>query len=273
MKIATCIYDTDKSKLGGRLGRLPRYCGSLNIIAKYCPDINIYCFTDHHTYELIRSGHEYLLKNFNIEFVFRDLCKSDYHRKIQHLRNNIELIQNYNPVRLSNRCFELIYQKLIWMREYGCTFWIDSGLLHGDVFPLNNVKNTKERNNFIDLDILNGEKLLKLDTKYSSIFFYHNRPNNKNYKIYDTKFSYIEEPSAIGGLFKVDNMNIHNHFYNELDFLLDNNVLVTEESIFTHILKNYKIKKCYFDYMGIHKKNDKQKVSLKDALKDIIDGY
>jgi hypothetical protein len=136
----TLIYTSIYSNLwgtefGGRPGRGLHYKHSLKNILNLSPH-KIICFTGNDEVDDLKNWF-YDLNNISedkLEFIVFDLKSTKYF-------SDISKLKNIDKMKTSDRCFEIQYNKFLWLdiipelESYDRIYWFDSGLSHGGIFP------------------------------------------------------------------------------------------------------------------------------------------
>ena len=139
----TLIYTSIYSNLwgtefGGRPGRGLHYKHSLKNILNLSPH-KIICFTGDDEVDDLKNWF-YDLNNISedkLEFIVFDLKSTKYF-------SDISKLKNIDKMKTSDRCFEIQYNKFLWLdiipelESYDRIYWFDSGLSHGGIFPEKN---------------------------------------------------------------------------------------------------------------------------------------
>ena len=127
------LYGTD---LGGRPGRSHHYKWSLLNILNLGPS-KVVCFTSAEEIDELKTWfyEEHRVDPDLLEFRKFDLRKSRHYAKIQ-ANKDIDHVKN------GDRCHEIQYNKFYWAKlikdrhDYDRIYWIDAGLSHGGLFPV-----------------------------------------------------------------------------------------------------------------------------------------
>lgn len=136
----TLIYTSIYSNLwgtefGGRPGRSLHYKFSLRNILNLSPN-KVICFTSSDELSDLKDWF-YVKNNISedkLEFITFDLNLTKYSKKIKKIKKRYDM-------KTSDRCFEIQYNKFLWLDiipgllSYDKVYWFDSGLSHGGIFP------------------------------------------------------------------------------------------------------------------------------------------
>ena len=243
-KIISSIYfDLYGTELGGRPGRNDHYLYSMNSImninnAKFIIYTNNKNKIDNF---FMNNFPDKLEKYISIEY---DLYNTEY-------KDKINLIKNIESTKKSDRCIELQYSKLSWlkMNATDCEniYWIDAGLCHSGIIP---DKYLKIGNNYYDSyygsEIFTSELLDNLNKNCKEKMFVCAKDNSDYYWDSPVPSSYFSkaQPQShyhiIGGLFG-GNLNIVNYICEQFNFLA--NKLLDHEK---HLYSEEQILSCLF---------------------------
>ena len=173
----TSLYtDLYNTPLGGRASRHHQYVYSLRSISKINSNINV--FLKESNKERIQND---LKDRFysTLNLIPYDLTQCKYHGKFQ------ELLNGFNKV-WSDRCFEIMHSKVIWLNQlkettnYDYYFWIDCGLSYNGLFPHKFIGEKYDSlARYYEISLFNADvftKMLTFNEKQNSIFIVGEKP-------------------------------------------------------------------------------------------------
>jgi len=133
----TAIYSNlNGTDLGGRPSRSHHYKWSLLNILNLKPS-KVVCFTSAEEIDELKSWFydEHQVDTDLLVFREFDLRKSKHY-------DNIQVNKDVEQVKSGDRCHEIQYNKFFWAKliedrhDYDRIYWIDAGLSHGGLFPV-----------------------------------------------------------------------------------------------------------------------------------------
>lgn len=237
--LISCAYYNLPEEYNGRIARKNHYLESLKTISHTEAPLHLYINPCEH--DEMRN----YIKKDNIIYKCQNLNELPIYNKIAEIKKTSYLEKQ--------RCYEIMYSKTFWLREvikstnYDYYFWIDAGLSYSGLFPhrlrtnpnstnaYDMYYNYKVFNNTLINNIINqcGEKLwcICFDQKIKTWAAYAPQ------KFFTNKLPL----HMVGGMFggKKDKiLNFCDSFDKLLDQMLSENILLTEEQIYTVLVCN-----------------------------------
>jgi hypothetical protein len=247
VKIISAIYfDMYGTDLGGRTSRNDHYLYSMNSIMNI-DNVDFVIYTNNKTKVDTFFLEKYPNKINKFKSIEYNLYNNIY-------RDKINKLKNVEETKKSDRCIELQYSKLYWIKEncYNADFiyWIDAGLCYSGLFP-NRYLNINSKNyydQYYGSKIFNNKFLNNLIQYTSDSILVCAKDNVKNY--WDGSLPsnfFISNPCSdkhiIGGFFGGNSkkMSVLSDAFNELtENLLDKeSKLYSEEQILSCLYYNY----------------------------------
>ena len=247
IKIISAIYfDMYGTDLGGRTSRNDHYLYSMNSIMNI-DNVNFIIYTNDKSKVDTFFLDKYPNKMHKFKSIEYDLYNNIYKDKINRLKNVEE-------TKKSDRCVELQYSKLFWIKEnsYDSDFiyWIDAGLCYSGLLP-NKYLNTSS-NNYYDKyygsTIFNNKFLNNLIQCTKDSILVCAKDNVKNYWDCSLPSNFFtsnlcSDKHIIGGFFggNVNQMSFLSDAFNKLTIkVLDTeSKLYSEEQILSCLYYNY----------------------------------
>jgi hypothetical protein len=248
--IVTAIYDNiHGTDLGGRQGRGYHYRHSLKTLCDNISDAYFIIYTDASIVDDITSFLKEHFINHNYEIRTYDLRKSDYSDKI----NKTKCIEE---AKKSDRCIELQYSKITWLKTLADTcndddyiYWFDAGLSYTGLIPNKYLLMDGSYNgeNFYST-IFNNTLLNNLIKFTKDKLFIIRKENMNNFWSHGLPDKYflkgkVNDYHVIGGIFggrKYAVKLLHERFDALANSILDNeNILYSEEHILTGVYVNH----------------------------------
>lgn len=246
--LVTCMFNnTYSTPLGGR-NRETMYKESLPCIAKM--PVDIICFTSTEEYHGIC---EFVQDNCltNVTVLTYDLTAQDYHSRIMQVKDS-DPATYYDELFWQTRCPHIMWGKtrmlshVIANYDYNQLFWIDAGLsassfMWEKYFPLidTHQKYYYSEGMFTET-FLNSLKYLGKQKIFGIL---HTRPNNMPIAAEFNSRPYDDYSAMIGGLFGGPRHHMQwfcSHFEDYVNRVLDKNMLISEESIYSGIHNDFK---------------------------------
>ena len=233
-KIVSAVYfDLYGTDLGGRPGRNDHYLYSLNsIMGTNTAQFIIYTNDKNKVDEFFTQYYPDKLSRYSsIEY---DLYNTEYKDKINQKKNLLE-------TRKSDRCIELQYCKLSWLKmnissdvEY--IYWIDAGLCYSGLLPNKYLKIGPNYNDsYYGSDIFTSKFIDNLNAEAGDKIIVCAKDNVDYYWDCGVPEQYFKSFNSsyhiIGGLFGGNNQTVNNLC--SLFYLLANNLLDKEDRIYS----------------------------------------
>ena len=263
VSFVTCVYDDlHDTEFAGRHNRGTHYAFSL--AQMHDMGAPIYCFTDKRNMmkyipSFLSSGYE------NYKFVNYNLNDSPYFDKIQEIKDSNPMMYRTSPS-WASRCLEIMWGKFDFItyaaEDMGLNsgkhlYWVDAGLSHPGVLPAKfntlhpeqNFKTASHEYAYrFTMNRIFNDKLPDYLVEYTGdgklLHFLCTSPQHSDASHLRRKIttpSYIG--TAVGGLFGGDVKIMYDWAQQAKEVckdLLDNNFLIKEEDVLTHLI-NYNL--------------------------------
>jgi hypothetical protein len=228
------------TEFGGRPSRERHYRESLINILNMKPS-HCVCFTSKDEYDEL-CDYFYNKKNISKELLdvrIFNLEDSKYF-------NEIKIKKDLEKMKKTDRCFEIQYNKFFWfesinnVNEYDRVYWIDAGLSHGGLFPIQ-YRINDTFNEYYNITLFTPDLIQRINNKTESKLFLLAKNNTGKFfwsqtipnKYYN---EYNRNKHIVGGMFggtpkmykKILNMFdelLHNLLINENDLYLEEQIM------------------------------------------------
>jgi hypothetical protein len=241
----TCYYGKlAGTKFGGRSGREENYLQSFVSLSKMPADFVIYTSAEEKP-KLEKFIKENITTNNKITIIEYNLENFELHKKIN------GILGGFNNL-LTDRCFEIQYNKLYWLQnhineDYDTIYWIDMGLSHLGLWPQKFTFGHDWYTKQFYFNIFNEKVLNNLNaavTSKNKIFIITlDMIKNRGYQVPELKYYGSNSDKAgqihvVGGWFggpKAQLQKVIEDFKLKANTILNSGVLYTEEQVLSVI--------------------------------------